>query len=712
MPRGVLFQFRAESRAFAAALRSSTSQLRQLDQATAKAAAGMSRMGGAFTRAGRRGSSLSSKITAVATSFNALATAARVSGAVARRTFGTLGAVVQGTVGEFSEFDALSRQISASMGLGTKAAGAMDRKIISLGIQTEFTIKQMQQAALAIAQLGASKKELGPLLEKMSAVATVTGTDLPRVAEIAKSAMNAFGLEVKDIGRLSALLIQAHTQSGATIERLAQGLQNAGGVARGFGQEIQDVVPLLQALISGGLEAGKAGNALKVMMAVLGSQSSQLAKKLQGTTLNMKELDPASGKLIDIVKKLREANLSAAQAFDIFGRRGATGVLMLTRLSKDGLKAEEVLRRYQKGLGQVAEAEAKAAKVRSGLRFNLLQLEAAFSAGRIIVGKFATELLNLDGVTGSSAKRLVGLVDQLSRLKSSEFKEIIVRVLSPKNLATLWKQAAEGVFPAMSRVMGASLMFGARQLVRFAPAIGYPMARGFLKSFGGPAVKVFTWSGKFMVGALREGSVLLLRAVAAAFNDVPGIGPSIRKGADKASTQLIDAANAWQKGIGDGGKVLETMMKTLANDLGKTPAELLKQGEISARNIFGKAGTFGGIVDASRKAAGEWNKLVRQGARVVQPVLDQARVRQLEERATRPGTISQRSGAPAGQLSDRQVIDIMKEIAVELKKPSTVNNTVNDHRVQTNYGARSRKAVRGPRENLTRRRLPGGGTTR
>ncbi len=739
MPRDVLLSLQAEARAFRSELASASSSLRRFSRQLQSASRAAARVAPSTARATASIDRMASVVTAVSSSISAASNIIRGFADIARTGFAAAQAAVAGTVGAFAEFDAGIRSIAAAQ--GTTDLSGLSADVTELGIRSEFTIGQVQQAALALAQLGATDQTLKPLLEASIKLAGVTKTDVATAAEIATKQMKSFGLSISDLPAVTTTLIQASTKSAATMQRLAVALQFAGPAAAGVGLGLRDVVPAIEALSDAGLEASIVGTTIRNVFTQLLQPTASAAKAIEGLGLSVADISPQSNDLITIIDKLGKAGLDAGSALAIFGKRFGLNTLKLAQLSREGLRGAEALRVYQRELGDVAEAEAKVATIRSGLDFSIRQLRASFEAARTQVGAFATELLGLDSGAADVATRVSGLVSNLSKLSAGEFREIVVKFIGQEDLSGIFERAVGRLSGPLFQVAGAALTFGARQLIRLAPLIGAGIAEAAVVAIirGVPAIAIGLGRGITTILAGTTVAILeLLAEVASFIPGMSGVADKIRS----ASGTVAQVAGKLDQGLANTSASLDKTIRKLTDGLSLgTSEELLGVGDELAEKVFGNAGTFRGMIDAGTQAgqafAAEARAAVsdleratgRGGLRAIDPgagafqspafgplgaaiaglqALDfsqrpgpvqlqiQAQLRQQQEAERRRFAAEQRARAEdARRSADAQRLASTQAV-FQQAQAAGAQTVIQDNRTQTNYGVRAREQVAGP----------------
>lgn len=207
--------------------------------------------------------------------------------------------------------------VGLGVGIAKSVGAAMDfqQGIADVGALVNATTPQIQQLSDAALQLGqdttlsgigasdaaAAMKELasagfsvddmtGGVTRGVLLLASATGTDVAKAAEIAGSAFNQFrqsmGLTAADMPRISNLLVGTANASAVSVEDLGASLQYIGPVAASMGISLDQVTAALAELGNQGIKGSEAGTALRSILVSVTSPSKEAAKAISDLGLN------------------------------------------------------------------------------------------------------------------------------------------------------------------------------------------------------------------------------------------------------------------------------------------------------------------------------------------------------------------------------------------------------------------------------------------
>jgi TP901 family phage tail tape measure protein len=275
---------------------------RELQNAQVRANQGGSRMGGVLSGI----TSQSSGIVGQFSSIGGSAGKAFVGGAVAALAVSALvqaGAKAAGLVldGFKSVMDTgidFSKTVNNFQGV-TESSPAQTEKMAAaaraLGADTTMAGVSASDAAKAMTELakaGFTVDEAITAARGTMALATAGQIDAAQAAEIQASAINAFNLDpLKDASRVADVLANAAVGSAADIPDLAQALQQVGGVAQGFGEDIEGTVAALGMLANAGIKGSDAGTLLKTTLQSITDQGNPAQEAIRNLGLSLYDFD-------------------------------------------------------------------------------------------------------------------------------------------------------------------------------------------------------------------------------------------------------------------------------------------------------------------------------------------------------------------------------------------------------------------------------------
>ncbi|MEU9515924.1 phage tail tape measure protein [Micromonospora sp. NPDC048169] len=259
----------------------------------------------------------------------------------------TMKAVASATATEMQAVSERAKQLGNDITLpGTSAndAAAAMTELAKGG----FSVRQSMDAAKGSLQLAAAAQ-----------------VDAAEAARIQSSALQAFGLQASEAGRVADVLANTSNASAAEITEVAYALQSGGAVAHQFGLTVEDTAAAVGMLANSGIRGSDAGTLLKSALLALtdqGKPAQEAIRELgltvydsQGQFIGLRslieQLDVAAGRMTPEMYQAATATLFGSDAMRlaaIAADKGALGFDNMHRaMSRQGSAAEVAAAKMQ-----------------------------------------------------------------------------------------------------------------------------------------------------------------------------------------------------------------------------------------------------------------------------------------------------------------------------------------------------------------------------
>lgn len=226
------------------------------------------------------------------------------------------------------------------------------------------SVYSTSQVAAAYAELGAkgnaAAKSTAALPGVLSAAAA-SGEDLGLVADTVTSALNAFGMEASQSGKVADILAQGANQSAASVLDMNYALKYAAGPANALGISLEELSASIGIMVDAGSTGESAGTALRASMLRLVKPPKEAAKALDklgvSTTDSNGKMKPLAQLMEELQKGMNgytDAQKASTMA-SIFGTEAVSGMLNLMSAGP------EKIREMTKALENSSGASKKAA---------------------------------------------------------------------------------------------------------------------------------------------------------------------------------------------------------------------------------------------------------------------------------------------------------------------------------------------------------------
>ncbi|MEV6555866.1 phage tail tape measure protein [Nocardia sp. NPDC051756] len=274
----------------------------------------------------------------------------------------TMKAVASATADQMAKVSERAKQLGSDVTLpGTSAsdAAAAMTELAKGG----FSVQQSMDAAKGSLQLAAAAQ-----------------IDAAQAATIQGQALQAFGLQASDAGRVADVLANTANASSAEITDVAWAMQQAGAVSHQFGLTVEDAATAIGLFANSGIKGSDAGTLLKTAMLALTDQGkpAQAAIKQLGLTVYdsqgkfvglramFEQLDAAAGRMTPEVYQAATATLFGSDAMRlaaIAAEKGVAGYDQLhNAMSRQGSAAAVAAAKMQ-GLPGAMQMATNAAQV-------------------------------------------------------------------------------------------------------------------------------------------------------------------------------------------------------------------------------------------------------------------------------------------------------------------------------------------------------------
>lgn len=218
-------------------------------------------------------------------------------------------AVYQGlkqTVGAMAEFQAEMSKLKALS--GETGARLEQLRQNALGLAGAFKAIDIARAESDLSRAGFSTDEINNSIKAIIRLATATGEDLPKSAEIASATLRAFQLDSKEMQRVTDVMAGSFNKTALDLTRFGEAMKYVAPNAKAANVSLEETTAMLGILANNGIHGSMAGTALRRVFQDLSKDGRPVAERLA---------------------ELGESGLTAADAMDEIGRIGSTSLLIL-----------------------------------------------------------------------------------------------------------------------------------------------------------------------------------------------------------------------------------------------------------------------------------------------------------------------------------------------------------------------------------------------
>ena len=268
--------------------------------------------------------------------------------------FGAL-MVVRKAMKVIMEFETTMATLKGVTGATDEAMQSLATTARYYGATTRFSASEAGEGLLFLARAGFTVQEAIQALPATLTLATAGALDLGLAADIASNVLSQFGLKAAETQRIVDTLVNTANSANTDVKQLAEVMKMAGPVAGALGIKVEEAAAAAGVLGDSGIQASMAGTNLRGTLSALLGPTTKAEKVIKKLGLDVNQLNPATNNLASIFRKLRDAQMSAADAVEIFGRRNAAAALTMAA----GVEKLEELTAANENATGVAQKNAK-----------------------------------------------------------------------------------------------------------------------------------------------------------------------------------------------------------------------------------------------------------------------------------------------------------------------------------------------------------------
>lgn len=253
-------------------------------------------------------------------------------------------------IGVMAEFEKQMSTVKAITGAVGGELKSLENNALELGRSTQFAASQVAGLQIEYGRLGFSTSEILATTKATINLATATGENLSRSAEIAGSTLRAFGLDASQSGRVTDVMASSFNKSALALDSFADGIKYVAPVAKATNVSLEETTALLSVLADAGIKGSQAGTSLRRIFTLLTKDGRPFADRLQ---------------------ELADKGITLADANDEVGLYAQTALLVIAEQNE---KVKELTKTYQAASG---EAQKTADIMRDNLAGDFDKLTAA-----------------------------------------------------------------------------------------------------------------------------------------------------------------------------------------------------------------------------------------------------------------------------------------------------------------------------------------------
>jgi TP901 family phage tail tape measure protein len=187
-----------------------------------------------------------------------------------------------------------------------------------------------------LASAGMNATQVMGSAESAVKLAGATAADMSLATGLMSASLKTFNIDASQSGRVTDLFAQTVRKSQFTLQGLSDAMRYAGPTGAAFGMTLEETTASVAMFKNLGLEATQAGTGFRQAMIALASPTDTVSDALNSLGVNLAEVNPATVGFDGVVQRLAQTNMTASQAFEIFGARAGGAMKAIIEQHRSG----------------------------------------------------------------------------------------------------------------------------------------------------------------------------------------------------------------------------------------------------------------------------------------------------------------------------------------------------------------------------------------
>ena len=180
----------------------------------------------------------------------------------------------------------------------------------------------MANLQIELARNGFAVSEILSTTDAVLDLSIATGEDLVNSGILLSSVIRGYNLDATESVKVTDILTQSFNVSALGLENYTEAIKIAGPAAKAANIDLETTTALLGKLADVGIKGSIAGTAIKQILAEVANPLSEMSKKFGLTVKNGDDL-------VNALVKIKNAGFDFADAVNMVGKEGTTGILAI-----------------------------------------------------------------------------------------------------------------------------------------------------------------------------------------------------------------------------------------------------------------------------------------------------------------------------------------------------------------------------------------------
>lgn len=229
------------------------------------------------------------------------------------------------------ELDSAFKQLQAISAATNYEMVGLKLNLIDVAQASKFSATEVGQTAVLLAQAGFTVSEISSSMKGVIMLAQATGTELGKAVDVVTSVLSVFNKSAATTEQVANQLTEALNRSKLDIQKVALGIQYAGNISSDAGVTFEELTSALGAMANAGIRSGSTlGTGFRQMLLDLERPSTKLKDRLNALGISLNQIDFRANGLAGVLKNLRAAGFTTADAMATFEVRSAAAFSALS----------------------------------------------------------------------------------------------------------------------------------------------------------------------------------------------------------------------------------------------------------------------------------------------------------------------------------------------------------------------------------------------
>ena len=216
----------------------------------------------------------------------------------------------------FSDFEHEMNKVKAVSGATEHDFDRLTKSAKALGASTIFTSREVAGLQLNLSKLGFTPDEILNSTQAILGLAQATDSELGEAARVVAGTMRGFGVDTKDVGRITDVMAKAFSSSALDLEKFDVSMRTIAPLAKEFGLSFEETVAMIGILANNSVDASTAGTSLRNILLKLSKKGLSFGEAMNmiaestNRLVTAQELFQARGSLTGTVLATQAENLA------------------------------------------------------------------------------------------------------------------------------------------------------------------------------------------------------------------------------------------------------------------------------------------------------------------------------------------------------------------------------------------------------------------